>query len=77
VARRRIGYDLQALGPATRTPVSRQPSGGCAGQSSMPVPTATSYSHCFKLMKIGPLVGKRTWGGVIRHLAAPRAGRRH
>jgi tricorn protease len=23
------------------------------------------FSHCFKLMKIGPLVGKRTWGGVI------------
>ncbi len=30
------------------------------------------FSHVFKLMKIGPLVGKRTWGGVIgiwpRHL---------
>ena len=23
------------------------------------------FSHCFKLMKIGPLIGKRTWGGVI------------
>jgi tricorn protease len=23
------------------------------------------FSHCFKSMKIGPLVGKRTWGGVI------------
>jgi tricorn protease len=23
------------------------------------------FSHCFKAMKIGPLVGKRTWGGVI------------
>ena len=23
------------------------------------------FSHCFKLYKIGPLVGKRTWGGVI------------
>ena len=23
------------------------------------------FSHCFKLMKLGPLVGKRTWGGVI------------
>ena len=22
-------------------------------------------SHCFKLMKIGPLLGTRTWGGVI------------
>jgi tricorn protease len=23
------------------------------------------FSHCFKLYKLGPLVGKRTWGGVI------------
>ncbi|MCH7725558.1 MAG: hypothetical protein IH991_03610 [Planctomycetes bacterium] len=23
------------------------------------------FSHCFKLLKIGPLIGKRTWGGVI------------
>ncbi len=23
------------------------------------------FSHCFKLMKLGPLVGRRTWGGVI------------
>ena len=23
------------------------------------------FSHAFKAMKLGPLVGKRTWGGVI------------
>jgi tricorn protease len=23
------------------------------------------FSHTFKLLKLGPLVGKRTWGGVI------------
>jgi len=23
------------------------------------------FSHSFKLMNLGPLVGKRTWGGVI------------
>jgi len=23
------------------------------------------FSHAFKLMELGPLVGKRTWGGVI------------
>ncbi len=23
------------------------------------------FSHCFKLMNLGPLIGKRTWGGVI------------
>ena len=32
------------------------------------------FSHGFKRMKLGPLIGKRTWGGVIgiwpRHLPA-------
>jgi tricorn protease len=23
------------------------------------------FSHCFKLLGLGPLVGKRTWGGVV------------
>jgi tricorn protease len=23
------------------------------------------FSHGFKLMKLGPLIGKRTWGGVV------------
>jgi tricorn protease len=23
------------------------------------------FSHAFKLMELGPLIGKRTWGGVI------------
>ncbi|MBE7464348.1 MAG: PDZ domain-containing protein [Planctomycetes bacterium] len=23
------------------------------------------FSHCFKLYKLGPLIGRRTWGGVI------------
>jgi tricorn protease len=23
------------------------------------------FSHCFKLMKLGTLIGRRTWGGVI------------
>ena len=34
------------------------------------------FSHCFKLLKIGPLIGKRTWGGVVgiwpRHGLADR-----
>ncbi|MBF0500055.1 MAG: PDZ domain-containing protein [Candidatus Riflebacteria bacterium] len=23
------------------------------------------FSHCFKIMKLGPLIGTRTWGGVV------------
>jgi tricorn protease len=65
VARKRIGYDLQRWG----TPMP-YPGESAAG----PVVALTNehagsdgdiFSHCFKLMKIGPLVGKRTWGGVI------------
>ena len=26
---------------------------------------AIIFSHCFKLMELGLLIGKRTWGGVI------------
>ncbi len=65
VARRRIGYDVSRW---TR-PMS-YPDEAVAG----PVVALTNehsgsdgdiFSHGFKLMKIGPLVGTRTWGGVI------------
>jgi tricorn protease len=65
VARRRIGYDVSRWS----RPMS-YPDEAVAG----PVVALTNehsgsdgdiFSHGFKLMKIGPLVGTRTWGGVI------------
>ena len=65
VARKRIGYNLSRWG----RPES-YPSEAVAG----PVVALTNehagsdgdiFSHGFKLMGIGPLVGTRTWGGVI------------
>ncbi len=65
VARKRIAYNLSRWGP----PVS-YPDEAAAG----PVIALTNehagsdgdiFSHGFKLMGIGPLVGTRTWGGVI------------
>jgi tricorn protease len=65
VARKRIGYNLSRWS----TP-SSYPDEAVAG----PVVALTNehagsdgdiFSHGFKLMGIGPLVGKRTWGGVI------------
>jgi tricorn protease len=65
VARRRIGYAIarwegpfpypedSAFGPLVALTNEHAGSDG------------DIFSHCFKLMKIGPLVGKRTWGGVI------------
>jgi len=65
VARKRIAYNL----PRWST-VQSYPDEAAAG----PVVALTNehagsdgdiFSHGFKLMGIGPLVGKRTWGGVI------------
>lgn len=64
--RRRIGYDITRWGkdPAPYPPES------VLG----PVVTLTNewagsdgdiFSHGFKMMGIGPLIGKRTWGGVV------------
>lgn len=63
--RKRVGYDISRWGPPQ--PYPPESLGG-------PVVTVTNqfagsdgdiFSHCFKLYKLGPLVGKRTWGGVI------------
>jgi tricorn protease len=64
--RRRIGYDISRWG---QHPYPYPP------ESVMgPVVTLTNefagsdgdiFSHGFKMMGIGPLIGKRTWGGVI------------
>ena len=65
LSRRRIGYVMPRWG----TPRS-YPAASVLG----PMITVTNenagsdgdiFSHCFKLMKLGKLIGKRTWGGVI------------
>ena len=65
VARKRIGYALTRWGKP-----SPYPDESLAG----PVVTLTNehagsdgdiFSHSFKLMNLGPLVGTRTWGGVV------------
>lgn len=66
LARKRIGYDITRWG----LEAIPYPYGAFAG----PLVALTNeyagsdgdiFSHGFKLMKIGPLIGKRTWGGVI------------
>jgi len=65
VARRRIGYDLQRWGQPQPYP-SESPAGPVVALTNEHAGSdGDIFSHCFKLMKIGPLVGKRTWGGVI------------
>lgn len=66
LSRRRIGYDVSRWGQAP----SPYPAESVLG----PVVALTNeyagsdgdiFSHGFKLMNLGPLLGKRTWGGVI------------
>jgi len=65
VARRRIGYDLSRWGQPQPYP-SESPAGVVVALTNEHAGSdGDIFSHCFKLMKIGPLVGKRTWGGVI------------
>jgi tricorn protease len=65
LARRRIGYDFQRWGQPT--PYFKESRRG-------PVVALTDehagsdgdiFSHVFKLLGLGPLIGKRTWGGVV------------
>lgn len=66
LARRRIGYDL------TRWSEIPYPYPGESVLGPMVALTneyagsdGDIFSHSFKLMGLGPLIGKRTWGGVI------------
>jgi tricorn protease len=65
LARRRIGYDLSRW-----SGLHPYPSDSVAG----PIVALTNehagsdgdiFCHSFKLLKLGPLIGKRTWGGVV------------
>jgi tricorn protease len=65
LARKRVGYDLPRYG----APVPYPPESVAGPIVAMTNQYAGSdgdiFSHCFKIYKLGPLIGKRTWGGVI------------
>ncbi len=66
LARKRVGYDVSRY---SHKPVPYPPEsvGGpiVALTNQFAGSDGDIFSHCFKLYKLGPLVGKRTWGGVI------------
>ncbi len=65
VARRRVGYDLSRWGQPEPYP-GESPAGAVVALTNEQAGSdGDIFSHCFKLMKIGPLIGTRTWGGVI------------
>jgi tricorn protease len=65
LARHHLGYDVQRWGqPAPYPPESvLGPLVALTNQSSGS--DGDLFSHAFKLMGLGPLIGTRTWGGVI------------
>jgi tricorn protease len=65
LARRRLGYDIPRWGKPEPYPAYAVLGPVLALTNELAGSDGDIFSHCFKLMKLGPLVGKRTWGGVI------------
>lgn len=65
LARRRIGYDFPRWGAPIPYPAESPTGPMVALTNEQAGSDGDIFSHSFKLMKLGPLVGKRTWGGVI------------
>ena len=65
LARKRIGYDFQRWGTTIPYPQASV-AGPMVGITNEHAGSdGDMFSHAFKMMKLGPLVGRRTWGGVI------------
>ena len=66
LARRRIGYDISRW---HQVPEPYPPESVLGPMVALTNEFAGSdgdiFSHGFKIMKLGPLLGKRTWGGVV------------
>lgn len=65
LARERIGYDVSRWGKPDPYPSDSVPGPIVAITNEQAGSDGDIFSHCFKLMKLGTLIGKRTWGGVI------------
>ncbi len=65
LARRPVGYDVSRWGRPEPYPAQAVAGPLVALTDEKAGSDGDIFSHCFKLMQLGPLVGKRTWGGVI------------
>ncbi|HTD34357.1 MAG TPA: PDZ domain-containing protein, partial [Candidatus Elarobacter sp.] len=65
LARKRVGYDVTRYGPPVPYPPESVAGPVVALTNQFAGSDGDIFSHCFKLYKLGPLVGKRTWGGVV------------
>lgn len=65
LARKPLGYELQRWGALSTYPAEAIQGPLVALTNEDAGSDGDVFSHCFKLMKLGPLLGKRTWGGVV------------
>jgi tricorn protease len=65
LARRRMGYDLSRWHDLIPYPVDSTHGRMVALTNEYAGSDGDMFSSMFKAMKLGPLIGKRTWGGVI------------
>ncbi|HEY5339520.1 MAG TPA: PDZ domain-containing protein, partial [Candidatus Aquilonibacter sp.] len=65
LARKRVGYDVPRYGKPVPYPPESVAGPIVALTNQFAGSDGDIFSHCFKLYELGPLVGKRTWGGVI------------
>ena len=65
LSRRRIGYDVPRWGTPHPYPDASVLGPMVAVTNENAGSDGDIFSHCFKLMELGLLIGKRTWGGVI------------
>ena len=63
--RRPIGYDIPRWGVPEPYPSDAPAGPVVAITNEFAGSDGDLFSHCFKLLQIGILIGKRTWGGVI------------
>jgi tricorn protease len=65
LARRRLGYTIERWGEPGSYPADSVLGPIVGITNEYAGSDGDIFSHVFKLMRIGPLIGKRTWGGVI------------
>jgi tricorn protease len=65
LARKRIGYDFPRWGQPSPYPEGSPRGPMVALTNEQAGSDGDIFSHAFKLFGLGPLIGKRTWGGVI------------
>jgi tricorn protease len=65
LARKRVGYDVSRWGHVLPYPPESAAGPMVALTNQFAGSDGDIFSHFFKVYRLGPLVGKRTWGGVI------------